>query len=109
MMARMVPPHSGKDDTRLTAEQSEVTPGDRGRPLYDMRETGVLWAINRVLFHPRGFSLALVVEPGTENVIGWLLTNHGDEIITFGPGDEDVEFAAFEAFLDSHRRYVPDE
>ncbi|MEM9468309.1 MAG: hypothetical protein AAGA90_23275 [Actinomycetota bacterium] len=33
--------------------------------LDDLRETGVLWAINRIVFHPRGFALALTYPDGT--------------------------------------------
>lgn len=29
------------------------------RPFVDLRDTGILWAVNRALFHPRGYALAL--------------------------------------------------
>lgn len=32
-------------------------PTDAG-PVIDLQQTGLLWLINRVVFHPRGFALA---------------------------------------------------
>lgn len=78
------------------------------RPFEDMcsidpaRETAVLWAINRYLFHPRGFALAFVIDDG--KVVGWEVIGHGDEVWTFSTEDDDDGFAKFEAFLDAHRR-----
>ena len=101
-MSRTVPVHGDHTDrSRLSAAETDVEVGYRGRPFYDMRATGVLWAINRVLFHPRGYALVFVVEPGTEDVIGWTISGHGSEVIAFAEGDEDVEYAAFEALLRS--------
>jgi hypothetical protein len=109
-MAEVVPVHGDHTDrSRLTAEESRTEVGYRGRPFYDMRETGVLWAINRVLFHPRGYSLVFVVEHDTEDVVGWTISGDGSEVIEFTNGDEDTEFAAFAALLDSLRRKTDDE
>jgi hypothetical protein len=109
-MGETIPVHGDHTDrSRLTAEESRVEVGYAGRPFYEMRATGVLWAINRVLFHPRGYSLVLTVEHDTENVIGWTISGDGSEVIAFAEGDEDVEFAAFTALLDSLRRKADDE
>lgn len=69
-------------------------------PFETMRDQGVLWAINRYLFHPRGYALALMVEEdGT--VSGWSIQGDGSEVWTFTSEDDDRLFAAFEAFLAS--------
>ena len=63
-----------------------------------LRRDGVLWAVNRVLFHPRGFALAKGVRGG--------LYLHGDGTspLSFGMVDmEDEKLAAFEALLDRAR------
>jgi hypothetical protein len=73
-----------------------------GLPIADLRECGLLWLINRVVFHPRGYALALVVGPDGE-AVGWVLQGDGSEPWTFtGPADEravdeDAMFRAAEA------------
>lgn len=60
------------------------------RPLSDLRSSGLLWLINRVVFHPRGAALALHETPEGE-VIGWRLLAPGEaEPFTF-PDDTDIE------------------
>jgi hypothetical protein len=71
------------------------------RPFSEMREHGLLWLINKVVFHPRGFALAFDIEDdGTVN--GWGLLGDGTEPWSFVDG-EDEEFAKVEAFLNSLR------
>jgi alkylhydroperoxidase family enzyme len=48
------------------------------RPLEDLRETGLLWLINRVVFHPRGRALALHVDE-EGRAVGWSLVGDGSE------------------------------
>jgi hypothetical protein len=38
-----------------------------------MQTLGVLWLINRVVFHPRGVSLCFEYEKGSREPIGWFL------------------------------------
>lgn len=65
----------------------------------DLRADGVLWAINRVLFHPRGFAVAVSTLDGSL----WLMGD-GSEPWQYGPpADEDRLFADFEALLDRAR------
>ncbi|MEM9566288.1 MAG: hypothetical protein AAGA93_26950 [Actinomycetota bacterium] len=68
------------------------------RPISELRESGVLWAINRTLFHPRGFALALHLnDDGT--VEGWSIQGDGAEVWSFSPDDDDESFEAFAATL----------
>jgi hypothetical protein len=79
-------------------------------PLSEMRSTGVLWLINKVVFHPRGFALGLDVDDAG-NVTGWTMIGDGSEPWAFGdlpdgtPID-DREFAKVEAFLDVLRQHA---
>lgn len=67
----------------------------------DLREDGLLWLINRVVFHPRGFALGYDRDAGT-----FLLLGDGSEPWRFGADafdtrpdllvDEDGLFAAAE-------------
>jgi hypothetical protein len=72
------------------------------RPFAEMREHGLLWLINRIVFHPRGFALAFdVEEDGT--VTGWVMQGDGTEVWAFDAQDDDECFAKAEAFLASLR------
>jgi hypothetical protein len=68
------------------------------RPWNDLRATGLLWLINRVVFHPRGYALGLVVQG--DRAIGWQLLGDGSEPWTFG-GDEGESFAAAQRTLNA--------
>lgn len=77
---------------------------DRGRPFADLRDTGLLWLINKAVFHPRGFALALhFTAPdadGTTTVTGWSLEGDGSEAWTMGPDiDEDALLAKVRELL----------
>lgn len=60
------------------------------RPLSDLRDTGLLWLLNRVVFHPRGYAFGLVFEETDQplaeggTVIGWTLSGDGSEPWSFG-------------------------
>ncbi len=62
----------------------------------DLRSTGMLWLINRVVFHPHGWALALVYKDA--QVVGWTLQGDGREVWRF-EGDEDDLFAKAQAML----------
>jgi hypothetical protein len=71
------------------------------RPFSELRDSGLLWLINRVVFHPRGFALGLVVDDAGE-VTGWCLHGDGSEVWQFElPDGEDALFAAAEQTLRS--------
>jgi hypothetical protein len=67
-------------------------------PFEQLMPTGILWAINRYLFHPRGFALALAVDEHGK-AFGWELLGKGDEVWAFKTEDDDQKFREFETFL----------
>ena len=65
------------------------------RPFNELRDTGLLWLINRVVFHPRGYALALHYadpDPGPTGgtATGWSLLGDGTEPWTMGDPPEDL-------------------
>lgn len=76
------------------------------RPAAELRDTGLLWLINRVVFHPRGFALALHWDDAG-NLAGWSLLGDGSEVWTF-EHNEDAKFEAAQAFLRRHTRQLGD-
>jgi hypothetical protein len=75
------------------------------QPISTLQESGLLWLINRVVFHPRGFSLALHFNENG-NCLGWWLMGDGSELWTFGDGseiDENELFRRVENFLSSFK------
>lgn len=59
----------------------------------DIHTDGVLWLINRVVFHPRGFALC-VNDFGAFGIVG-----NGSEVWTFNDGIDDDRFARVEAMF----------
>lgn len=59
-----------------------------------MHDDGLLWLINRCVFHPRG--LALAHKPGTDE---WELVGNGTEVWSFSAADDDSSFAKWQALL----------
>lgn len=55
----------------------------------DLHEDGLLWLINRCVFHPRGFALGRT--PGQDD---FTLFGDGEEAWSYGPGIDDECFAA---------------
>lgn len=56
----------------------------------ELRDTGLLWMINRSVFHPRGFALALVYGSDGE-CAGWQLLGDGGDPWTYGPDIDEAE------------------
>lgn len=92
----------------MTASTSAEASDDAARPFADLRSTGLLWLLNRVVFHPRGYALALhFADDGA--CVGWSLLGDGTEPWSMGeapldlrPPDyrtEDELFAAVKALL----------
>lgn len=77
---------------------SSTSPPMLARPMNELRDTGLLWLLNRVVFHPRGYALALVYDDRDNphgsggTVIGWRL--HGDGTEPWSMGDPPPEFQA---------------
>lgn len=74
-------------------------PDADARPWSELRESGLLWLINRVVFHPRGYALGLVQHDG--DVVGWHLLGDGSEVWSFD-GDEGTTFAAVQRTFAEH-------
>lgn len=86
-------------------------------PFEAAREHGLLWYINRVAFHPRGFALGFIYPPdadpaaiasGDISPVGWTITGDGTEPWAFGDmpdggSIDDDQFARFEALLAATR------
>lgn len=67
----------------------------------DLRADGVLWMINRTVFHPRGFALAVDIETGALTLMG-----DGTEAWNYEHGMEDPLFTAFNALL-ARAKFTP--
>ncbi len=95
--------HSTTANT-VTPEPGHVDP----MPFSRLHETGVLWAINRWVFHPRGLALAVLYPDGTDRTeiqqgehepVDWSILGDGSEVWAFPPDDDDDGFARFTAFM----------
>ncbi|MFM9594487.1 hypothetical protein ACKI1O_34505 [Streptomyces scabiei] len=72
------------------------------RPLAELRSSGMLWLINRAVFHPHGLALALVTDEAGD-IAGWCLMGDGTEPCWFAPEDEASLFAEAQATLAAAR------
>lgn len=77
------------------------------RPFKDLSDSGLLWLINRTVFHPRGYALALTVA-GDGEATGWSLLGDGSEPWQYGEVDvENDKFRQAEATLKDSARPAP--
>lgn len=64
------------------------------RSFEELRSSGLLWLLNREVFHPRGYALALNFEFDDDGVLGvctgWTLLGDGSEPWSMGAGAEEV-------------------
>lgn len=68
------------------------------RPFLELSESGLLWLINRVVFHPRGVALGLYEAAGKAR--GWrLIAAPDDEPFTFPESVDNDGFRRAEATL----------
>jgi hypothetical protein len=74
------------------------------RPFADLSHTGMLWLINRVVFHPRGFALTLHIKGG--EATGWHLQGDGTEPWTFTADDDDERFKLVEELFAGRREHL---
>lgn len=65
----------------------------------EFRDAGLLWMVNKTTFHPLGYQLALDIEDGTGEVLGWCLRGDGTELHSFSPEDEKLGSERSEATL----------
>lgn len=69
--------------------------------IVNLREDGILYMVNRQVFHPRGFALGVDPETGELHLYG-----SGDEVWSYDESmkaTEDELFVAFEAMLNRNR------
>ncbi|MGW0566079.1 hypothetical protein [Streptomyces tauricus] len=68
------------------------------QPLSELSASGLLWLINRAVFHPRGLALALNQEG--DEITGWLLLAADDgEPFSFPNRDDEMGYQRAEATL----------
>lgn len=71
--------------------------GAESRPWSELTESGLLWLINRVVFHPRGFALGI-------NEDGWTLQGEGKEVWAFEIATDEEKFLALKKTLEQTAR-----
>jgi hypothetical protein len=69
------------------------------RPFRDlMEDTGLLWLINRTVFHPRGCALALVfADDDRQQPVGWQLVGDGTQVWLYDPAEAAAEAERFDS------------
>lgn len=67
------------------------------RTFDELRSSGILWLINRVVFHPRGFAVALVLDK--DKAVGWGLFSTANPPFVYSNEDDDALFRAAEKTL----------
>ena len=77
------------DAARGFHEETASDP-DAVRSWEALRSSGLLWLINRVVFHPRGWAWALCRVDG--QLVGWRLLGDGREVWRFEGDSEDDLF-----------------
>lgn len=68
-----------------------------GRPFNELRDSGLLWLINRAVFHPRGYAIGLNyrIDPERDPIsaggdcTGWTLLGDGSEPWSMGDATPD--------------------
>lgn len=67
--------------------------------LRQLQDTGILWAINRYIFHPRGLTFALGLDRDkSPEPYCFVMGGDGSEIVQFDETEND-EFQVFEGFI----------
>ena len=72
-------------------------------PISALLDTGVLWLINKSVFHPRGFALTLVKDQDTGDIKGWTLQGDGTEPWAFTTEVDDEKFTMVETLFEYAR------
>lgn len=87
-------------------ERREAHNSKTPHPFEDFQANGLLWLVNRVVFHPRGYALAFH-KTCAGTISGWSMLGDGTETWSFSdtPGQdqptEDELFDAVNSFLAS--------
>ncbi len=69
------------------------------QPFAEFKLVGLLWLVNRVVFHPRGYALTFHFEKDG-SVSGWSMQGDGSEVWSFTTEDDDECFASVRAYFD---------
>lgn len=87
------------DEALAAGERVCVTAPPWERDFAALCTSGLLWAINRTLLHPRGFALC-IHRDGDGNAVGWSLAGDGREPWKYlQDAEEDRLMAAYETTL----------
>jgi hypothetical protein len=93
----------------MCCEKGDRMDARETRPLEDLRDSGLLWLVNRAVFHPRGYALAIAYDAAGA-AVGWQLHGDGSEPWQYAEADAEAEADAFrraEATLAAARRPDP--
>ena len=82
--------------------------GETGKPFAELQAAGLLWLINRVVFHPQGYALTFHCE-ADGSVTGWSMQGDGTEPWSFTAADDDECFARAGAFFAEHDKAMESE
>ena len=75
-----------------TAVEVHPAPVDPGLPFTEFRESGLLWLVNRVVFHPRGYAMAMhFTGEGFKTCTGYRIVGDGTQPWSMGPDPTDEE------------------
>lgn len=79
---------------------SELLREEGEREFSELKSSGLLWLMNRTIFHPRGFALAFVFDPDiSTEALAWKIL--GDGITPWEMGDTDEEAQAYLAKINA--------
>ncbi len=76
--------------------------------LTDFRNAGLVWAINKSLFHPYGFSMEVKFNDKTGEIVGWDITGDGSKPFFYSQEIEKAGFAKFSKFIEEQRTNIGD-
>jgi len=65
----------------------------------EFQENGLLWALNRMVLHPRGYAVAFEMHDDDDGVGGWFLMGDGTEVWAFDQETDDSGFERFTRFI----------
>lgn len=71
------------------------------RTFEDFRAAGLLWLVNRHVFHPMGYALTFHIDTETKRVLGWSIQGDGREVWSFAEKDDDAGFHDVKRFFAS--------
>lgn len=88
---------------KAAADVAAVDDESRIRPWSEFRNAGLLWLINTVVFHPRGYAIGIGVNPDD----GWMLLGDGRERWSYDTADPDFVAELDDAFVRAQATLAP--